>query len=456
MPNISTRFLQSPRPHVLMITNHGIHEWKITPGLPDTGGQNVFVNRFTAQLAQEGFKVTIVNRGGYPHPLTGELRRGTHYRDPHQRILYLQDGLDEFVRKEEMAARIPDLAKACEAALALEEAHIDLILSHYWDGAALGERYAQRRADSIPHYWVPHSLGKIKRRNVAPERWAELHIDERIGIEASLVEQVDGVVATSPTIRETLRAEYDYAGPDLFLPPCVDTDRYHPREIDATDPIWSFLSEHTDLSPAEIRSRKFVTEISRTDTTKRKDVLIRAFAEVHAEVPDALLLVTIDEQSQPLAGELLALIEETGVQDDVIVLGSIWDWLPRLYAITDVYCTPSIMEGFGMSAEEAAATGAPVVASDLVPFATEYLLGEQIRTAPVPGSDQPLRQGEGAIMVQANDVAGFAAALTRLLTNPTLAREIGDRAQAITVPYFTWSRQVPEFLRAIEGATEKS
>ena len=453
MPKISTRFLQSPRKHILMITNHGIHEWEITPGLPDTGGQNVFVNRFTAQLVQEGFKVTIVNRGGYPHPLTRELRRGTHYRGPYQRILYLQDGRDEFVRKEEMAAQIPDLAAACEEALTLEGAHIDLIISHYWDGAALGERYAQRRATSLslPHYWVPHSLGTVKRRNVAPERWAELHIDERIAIEASLVAEVNGVVATSPTIRKALREEYDYAGPDLFLPPCVDTDRYHPREIAALDSVWGFLSEHIELSPAEIRSRKIITEISRTDTTKRKDILLRAFAEVHAEVPDTLLLVTIDEQSQPLADELLALIAETGVQDDVIVLGSVREWLPRLYAITDVYCTPSIMEGFGMSAEEAAATGVPVVASDLVPFATEYLLGEHVATVPVPGSDHPLRQGEGAIVVQANDVTGFAAALTRLLRNPRLSREIGDRARAITVPYFTWSRQVPEFLQAIEA-----
>ena len=87
-----------------MITNHGIHQWKIIPGLPDTGGQNVFVNQFTNQLAQNGFKITIVNRGGFPHPLSGMYRRGYDYKDENQRILYLEDSLPSFVIKEEMDA----------------------------------------------------------------------------------------------------------------------------------------------------------------------------------------------------------------------------------------------------------------------------------------------------------------------------------------------------------------
>jgi hypothetical protein len=49
-----------------MITNHGIHQWQVVPGLPDTGGQNVFVNQFTAALVKLGFRITIINRGVCP------------------------------------------------------------------------------------------------------------------------------------------------------------------------------------------------------------------------------------------------------------------------------------------------------------------------------------------------------------------------------------------------------
>ena len=145
------------------------------------------------------------------------------------------------------------------------------------------------------------------------------------------------------------------------------------------------------------------------------------------------------------------MIRARGLEDDVAVVGSIPEQLPKVYAVTDVYCTPSVMEGFGMSAQEAAATGVPVIASHRVPFATEYLLGDRVEQVDVAGSTRPLRQGEGAVVVQADDVAGFAAALTRLLTNPALSHKLGSRAREVTVPYFTWSKQVPTFMEAIES-----
>lgn len=125
-----------------------------------------------------------------------------------------------------------------------------------------------------------------------------------------------------------------------------------------------------------MQNRKIVTEISRTDTTKLKDVLIKAFAEVHDQVPDSFLVVSIDDSEERLAGKLRDLISEYQLNDHTAVVGYIWDMLPKVYAVTDVYCTPSIMEGFGMSAQEATATKVPIVSSQRVPFVTEYLLIE--------------------------------------------------------------------------------
>jgi glycosyltransferase involved in cell wall biosynthesis len=104
------------------------------------------------------------------------------------------------------------------------------------------------------------------------------------------------------------------------------------------------------------------------------------------------------------------------------------------------------MEGFGMSAQEAAATGKPVVASDLVPFAVEYLLGPEPKRVAVDGGDGVLRLGEGAIVVPADDVAGFAQALITLLGDDQLRSEMGRRALAITIPYFTWEIRTRDLL----------
>jgi mannosylfructose-phosphate synthase len=436
-------FLASRAKHVLMITNHGVHQWRVVPGLPDTGGQNVFVNRFTEELARLGFRVTIVNRGGYPHPRTGERQAGLHYADERQRILYIEDGGTEFIRKEDMDERIPHLVESLTGFLDAEGTEADLILSHYWDGAKVGALYNRTLAERVKHVWVPHSLGTIKKRNVSPDRWVGLRVDERIAVERELLEGTDlnGVAATSAAVRRALETDYGYKGAILFLPPCVDTERFYPREVPDEHEVWEFLSQRSGggsgaaLSPEEVRECKIVTEISRTDTTKRKDVLIKAFAIVQQRVPDSLLVVSIDDSKQKLAQELEALIHAlpSQVQKHIAIVGSVWDVLPTLYAMTDVYCTPSVMEGFGMSAQEAAATGVPVVASHLVPFATEYLSPSQ-----------------GAIIVQADDADGFARALETLLTDDDLRAEMGRNAYRSTVPYFTWQNQVPAFLDEID------
>ena len=444
-------FLASDRKHILMITNHGIHQWQVIPGLPDTGGQNVFVNEFTKALVERGFEVTIANRGGYPHPVTDEMRRGIRYKDEHQRIVYLEDDTKEFIRKEDMPEQIPQLVESLKTFLANQGAQVDLIISHYWDGAKIGVEYNRERQEPVKHIWVPHSLGAIKKRNVAEAEWPELRINERIEIEQSMIDELDGIAATSTAIQQSLEDDYGYDGPTLFLPSCIDTERYHPREISNDDEIWQFLSRRSGLTPEEVRSCKIVTEISRTDTTKRKDVLIKAFAEVHKQLPDSLLVMSIDDSNKKLAQKLKDLISECHLDDSTAVVGYIWDRLPKVYAVTDVYCTPSIMEGFGMSAQEATATKVPVVSSQLVPFVTEYLLGENVKEVwyDQEKQEQPLRLGCGAIVVPADDVTGFAYALQMLLTDDDLRRQMGEEAYEVTVPYFSWSRVVDNFLDKI-------
>ncbi|MDY7079897.1 MAG: glycosyltransferase [Chloroflexota bacterium] len=427
-----------------MITNHGIHQWEVMPGLPDTGGQNVFVNRFTEELTRLGFRITIVNRGGYPHPYTHEWRKGLHYKDEHQRILYLEDGVNEFVRKEDMDERIPHLIEALEEFLDAEGTRVDWISSHYWDGLTIGVLYNRMLPERVKHVWTPHSLGAIKKRNVSPDQWAGLRVDERIAIERSMMEHLDGVAATSSTIRRSLRQDYEYAGAILFLPPCIDTDLHHPREVPDDDEVWDFLRQGSGLPVEELHKRRIVTEISRTAATKRKNVLIEAFSIAQQRVPNSLLVVSVDGNQKRLAGELDGLIRSLGLQNCVAAYVPD-EILPALYAITDVYCTASVMEGFGMSAQEAAATAVPVVASHLVPFATEYLLGG----GGFEGDGQSIKQGKGAVIVQADDVNGFARALEMLLTDDDLRKEMGENAYRITIPYFTWHNRVPAFLDEI-------
>ena len=432
-------------PHVLMVTNHGIHQWDVVPGLPDTGGQNLFVNMFSDTLATLGFRVTIVNRGGYKHPTTGEQQIGLRYKDGRQRIFYLQDDRSDFVRKEDMDEQTPKLAQFLWDFLESPAGgHVDLIISHYWDGAKVGALVRRNFRNQVPHFWVPHSLGTVKKRNMKPETWKDLRIDERIAIEHSLIGELDGVAATSPLIRQALIEDYGVEQP-LFLPPCIDPARFHPRKIDDHHDIYQFIGRHCGLSAPQVRQSRIITEISRTDHTKRKDILIRAFKQVNDQHPDTILVVSVDETEKQIHSELWALIRELGIASRVAVVGNIWERLPDLYAITDVYCSPSVMEGFGMAVQEAAATKVPVVGSNLIPFVTEYLVDGEMCQSECEGG-APLTVGKGAVVVQADDVNGFTCAIEKLLSDDELRTNMGQEAYNITIPYFTWDGMTRQFL----------
>lgn len=443
--------------HVLMITNHGVHEWTVVPGLPDTGGQNVYVNQFTAALVDQGYRVTIVNRGGYPHPVTGVPQTGVVvHPSGRARIVYIEDGTPAFVRKEDMNEQIPALVADLHRRLAAEPDGYDLIVSHYWDAGKIGAGLRDLSGRDVPHVWIPHSLGALKKRNMDPSTWEGLRIDERIAHERELIGRIDAAVATSTAIRDTFVSDYGYE-PRYFLPPCVDTMRYHPRLPSDCESIWDFLAARSPHTAGELRGRPIVTEISRTDHTKRKDVLIRAFARVRERVPGALLVVALDERAGDVYDQALRLVQDLGLDDDVIALGSVWEQLPCLYAVSTVYCTPSVMEGFGMSAQEAAATAVPVVASDLVPFAREYLLGPAPESVSRDGESGPgILVGDGTIVVPADDVEGFAEAMAMLLADTERRAAMGRAALAITVPYFTWEARTRDLLEDLGLVAERA
>ena len=427
-----------------MLTLHGVHEWKVVPGLQDTGGQNVFVNQFSAALSKFGYKITIVNRGGYLHPRTGDFQKGLQYKDSYQRILYLDDGLDQFVRKEDMSDRFPELVESLTTFLNEDGLPLDLIISHYWDAGTIGCILKQKMELDIKHIWVPHSLGMVKKRNTPSEAWKDLRINARIEFEEKILSKLDFVAATSSIIESSAETDYNFQGKFLWLPPCVDQERYYPRKIEKTDPVWSYLSELTGLPIQDIQNKKIITEISRTDETKQKDVLIKSFSHILKQHPDSLLVVAIDETNQELAAKLKRLIQDCGISHATAAVGSIWDILPALYAITDIYCTTSIMEGFGMAVQEAAATKVPIISSDLVPFVTEYLAHKQQQKKKLDSGSEVII-GDGAIIVSPGDIEGFAYAMDLLLTDEELRRKMGELAYQAAIPYFTWNHIVQDF-----------
>jgi glycosyltransferase involved in cell wall biosynthesis len=143
--------------------------------------------------------------------------------------------------------------------------------------------------------------------------------------------------------------------------------------------------------------------VGRLIEQKDHATLVRAFARVRAEQPDARLAIL---GAGPLEAELRALVAELGLSDAVVLPGraAIRDWLER----ADVFVHTSRWEGFGIVLLEAMLASLPIVATDV---------------SAVP---EIVVSGETGALVAAGDVDGVARELVSLLADPAAARRLGE------------------------------
>jgi glycosyltransferase involved in cell wall biosynthesis len=118
----------------------------------------------------------------------------------------------------------------------------------------------------------------------------------------------------------------------------------------------------------------------------------------------------------------------------VIPIGWVGDeTLPGLLRAADLFCFPSLYEGFGLPPLEAMAAGTPVLAGRC-PAVEEVL-------------------GDAALLVEPTEVESIAIALARLVEDDPLRQRLArsGRARAIA---FSWDRSAAETLTAYRETLE--
>ncbi len=188
----------------------------------------------------------------------------------------------------------------------------------------------------------------------------------------------------------------------------------HHRELRAASVPREVIHNGIELGPFLAVERRPAARgtvygaVGRLARQKGFDVLVRAFAELHAEAPEARLRIAGDG---PERGRLERLIFTEGLQGAVELPGFAED-VPGFLSGTDVFVMPSRWEGFGLTLLEALAAGLPCIAS-------------RVDSLPEVG-------GEFVKWVEPDDVEGLLAAMRETSHDPPPADRLVQQRQAVT------------------------
>jgi glycosyltransferase involved in cell wall biosynthesis len=181
---------------------------------------------------------------------------------------------------------------------------------------------------------------------------------------------------------------------------------------------------------------RYIFNVGGLDVRKNLPVLLAAFARARPHLNEPVLLVIAGSAHSgnpavfpPLEPE----IRRLGLAGAVILPGRITEEEKiALYQGADLYVTPSLYEGFGLTALEAMASGVPVIAAN--------------RTS------LPEVVGQAGLLVEPEPDA-LAEAMVRVLTSPALADDLRQRG-LIRSGQFSWRRTAELTIAAYHEALE--
>jgi len=444
---------------VFLITWHGIHELDIFPGLPDTGGQNIYVQNMAQQIHDAcGCRVVILNRGGFTHPYTERMREGMS-KDPDRElyVLHVADDVKAVLSAlsirgaggvgHSMGAHVLAQCAAVEPTLHQLPQGFDpeLIISHFWDGGLLGD-YLCRHFPEALHVWVPHEPVGMKKSPLTHEELETHSIFIRERYEERVLDRAHLIGSTSKLVQQDLQLAHgrDWTKKLIDVYPGVNTDRFSPMDADSL--TGQQAKDHGEFLglPAELFQRPHICEFGRSDSLKDKDKAVEAFAIVAKREPEITMFLNLDEKMEPeIAERIHGIIRRERLGDRVHIFsprelpqsGAGSEILPDVMRTARCFLTMSIMEGFGMAACEAAACGIPVVGTDAIPVVTDII-------APAGGGT----------VVPSKDVEAAADAVLAYVRMPDADWHAAARkAHDSVIPRYTWKQIVDDMFDQIRA-----
>lgn len=236
-----------------------------------------------------------------------------------------------------------------------------------------------------------------------------------LALDHELAPRADAIVAPSRHVRDVLVR--DGASPEKIHEIVVgfDIDSLQERAIQRLDAVRREFGLGEGLS---------AVSVGRLAWEKDHVTLLKAWRGIAEDHAGARLVVV---GQGPLQAQLIALAAELGIGDAVTFAGARRD-VPAIMAAGDVVIHTAVTESFGQVLAEALALGRPLVTTSV-------------------GVERHFRDRVHCLTVPHGDAEAIRGAVRRLVAQPALARELGERGRALVRREFTIERNVRGFER---------
>jgi len=222
------------------------------------------------------------------------------------------------------------------------------------------------------------------------------------------------------------------ASPDrIFIMPYASNVIFRKEDYESAQKLREKLS---------IGTKKVILYVGRLVKQKGIEYLIEAFSKLRKERDDVTLIIVGEGESR---SELELLSKNLGIGDSIYFAGFVLNTeLPPYYLLCDVCVVPSIThvkaDIWVRTVNDAMGAGKPVIATDAVGAAFDMI-----------------QDGINGFVVPEKDSEALYKATKKIISEPELAKRMGEESKRILEQGFTYEHMVKGFMQAVESVSQR-
>lgn len=421
----------------------------------DTGGQTRYVLELARALGErpEVGRVDLITRQIVDERVSDDYAKLEEQVGDNVYITRIPFGPKRYLSKTKLWPYLDVFVDQCLSHFQRTRSVPDIIHGHYADAGYGGAQLA--RLLGIPFVFTGHSLGRIKKDRLLESGLSLEKIESRYLISSRIEAEEFALetcslicTSTHQEVREQYECYENYIPERMeVIPPGVDLASFHaPREDEPETQLQrdinAFLHEP---------EKPMIVAMARPDERKNLEMLVRVYGESPALQRAGNLVLILgsrdDVRSMP-SGQKTVLMNILTLIDVYDLYGKVAypkqhksGDVPALYrmitASRGVFVNAAMTEPFGLTLLEAAASGAPIVATN------------------DGGPSDIIANCKNGVLVDPFDRKAIEKAIMHALLEPKQWHEWSNNGLENVYAHYSWARHVERYLRDLKEVLQE-